>query len=627
MKFIVLGIALLLTTIMTWPFLPNIASYYPDQGDYALAGSVLWWNQDSIKTGRIFNQHEYFRGFQFYPQPFGLAFANNSFSPSLIFAPIYWLTGSLALSVNSYTFLTLVFSFISSYFVINYFTSAYSKNKWASLVGAFIFTFNPQTMVRFPQHLDILGKYWLPLVFFFAYRFLEQPNWKNSLFFFLSFTLNALTVNYYQIFSLVMLPLVALPFLWGNLRRGDWVYFSKLVKFGLIGLVFLPILLYFNLPYLDFSQKEGAYRSLESVPFFSARVNDWFSASPDNLVYGNWVKSMEAIREPKDDRNILNYEEHTLFVGFLALGLFVLGLKSFQRAKLNQGYFYILLVVPFILTFGPYFNGASQGLALPFYWLYQWVPLMEGIRSPGRFEFLFYIPFSLICAFGALFLINRWKEASIWVVIIFLFGLSFENLTVKSYDAHSDSLSKIQSIGLENLAFLKGKATLHLPIYTTSDADIFGKNSSYVNWATQTEEKIFNGNTSYLPPDQLGLLDSFQNLNSQSMVLLKALGINYLIFHKAIPKNDSVILDREGIMIVDLSKVAGSLPICEKVDLGFQETGEGELLIRNKANCFLISALDKRYQENDKFKFRMPLVVEPMGEVVVSVAERTLRIE
>lgn len=619
---IILALAVLLSIILSWPLVANIASYYSDQGDYALGGSILWYNQDSIKTGRIFHPKEYWQGYQFYPHPFSLAFANSYIVPSLIFSPIFWLTDSLPFSVNSYALLTLILSFIASFYTVNFFV----KNSWAAMVGAFIFTFNANTQVRFPQHLDVLSKYFLPLVFLFAYQLLEKPSFKKSFLFFLFFTLNALTVTYYQIFSLVILPIVALPFLINHLKKKDWKYFIKFGKVSLVGLIFLPILLFFNLPYWDFSQKEGAFRPLEATPFFSARMTDWLASSPDSLIYGKWVKGVEKYREPKDDRGVLNYEEHTLFLGLIPLILFFIGLKRFRQEKINQAFFYLLLILPAIFTFGPYFNGATQGWPLPFYFFHKLFPFMEGIRSPTRFEFLLFVPFSLICAFG----VRKLMEGkSIIIITIIIVILILENFTLKDFNNRSAALATVQNIGRDNLHFLSSKAVLHLPIYTTEDADEFGKNSAYLNWLTQTGEKIVNGNTSYLPPDHLGLLAAFkQQLAATEIGILKTMDVSFIIIHKdkmPAPPIEGVIFDNQDVSIVDLSNFKAQVPLCSVSNLDIQ-VAERDLIVTNPGNCYLISAGESRYQKMGRVSYRLPIVISPNQQIVLTQINREVRI-
>ncbi|MBI2017791.1 hypothetical protein HYS92_01950 [Candidatus Daviesbacteria bacterium] len=651
---LVIVLAVISTAILTWPLLPNITSYYTDQGDYPLAGSVLWYNADSIKTGRIFTPKEYWHGYQFYPQPLSFVFVNNSFIPSLIFAPIYWISGNLPFSVNSYSMLALILSFVSAFYTIRYFLSSSlrapakqsgSSNEiatsspsarprndrvvfWASIVGAFIFTFNPVTLVRFPHHLDIMGKYFLPLVFLFAYKFLEMPSLKRSLLLWLFFTLNALTVNYYQIFSIVILPMMTVPFLVSHLRKRDWGYLLKLGKFGLIGLLFLPVLLYFNFPYFQLNQKEGAGHRVEETEFFSARFLDFIGTSENSLLYGSLMKSIFPSREPKDDRGILNYEEHSLFLNILPLILFIVGWKAFAKQNLNHAYFYIMAVVSFLFLFGYAFP--------PFKWLYNLVPIMQGIRSPTRFEFLFYIPFALICAFGVKRVLEkrgilRLRSGQVWVIGMIGLILLLENFYIRDFSERSQFLQQAkQAEGLD----LKGKITLHLPIYTTEDADEFGKNSAYLNWVTQTGERIINGNTAYLPPDQLELLHTIkQNFDENSLKRLILLGADYVIVHK----NDSF-------EVIDLSKYKFEAKICileRDFDIELAQVSDLDskisyaLVLKNKSDCYLPSLLEERYRKIEvrvegKIKqayFRLPILVGPGEQLMLSEVNRELQIK
>lgn len=643
---ILLSLAIFLTAVLTWPFVLNIASYYTDQGDYPFTASLLVYNSDSLITGRIFNYKEYWQGYQFYPQPYSFAFANHSFAPSLIFAPIYWISGSLVFSANVYAMLTLILSFMISFYAINYFV----KNSWASMVGAFIFTFNPPTMVRFPQHLDVLAKYFLPLVFLFAYKFLEKPSIKNSIGLFAFFTLNALSNNYYQIFSVVILPLVALPWIVVKVIKKRWEWLIILTKYSLLGLIFLPILLYFDLPYYQFSQKEGAVREIDSTAFFSARINDFFAATPDNLLYGGWVKNLESYREPKDDRGILNYEEHTLFLGLLPWVLVILGWRLFHQQKIVRSFFYLLLIIPLLLTFGPYLGGEAGGFKLPYYYLYQLAPILSGIRSPTRWEFILLLPFALITTFGVLQILKKWPKRGVAIITVIMIILILENITIKDFSTRSEVLSQLTTEKVNKLSFLEGKNTLHLPIYTTDDADEFGKNSAYLNFLSKTKELIFNGNSSYLPPDQLAYLSEFKNLDELDLKRLSLLGIDYIIIHRDLLNDPNLsfireaIYEDENLLILSIATFKSSEKRCSLQELesqfgkGLNESSGEEfsvLILKNTKDCFLVSLGMDRYQQipikikglEKQAQIRLPLLVEPGQQVVLSESDKTLRIK
>ena len=669
-------IAFVATTLITWPFLPYLASFYTDQGDYATHGSILWWNADSIKTGRIFNQEEYFKGYQFYPHPYSLAFANNHVFPSLIFSPLYWITNNLPFSFNTYLFLTFVASFLAAFYMVKFFLILSSRAKRsdldlieiatsspavrprndvvsaAAMVGAFIFAFNPQTMTRFPQHIELLGKFFLPLIFLFGYKFLEKPSLKNGFWLFLFITLNSLTANYFQVFVAIMLPLVSLPFLIKAIKKGDLGYLGRLGKFGLVGLIFLPILLYFNIPFWEFAQKEGAFRSIEESIFFSGRINDWLAPPQNNLVYSSWSSYLHEFREPKDNRGILNYEEHTLFIGVLATILFFIGLKEFYGSRVKHGmtrtgkwYFLILLIVPFVLIFGPFFPPSEDGMKLPFYFLYEWIPIMKGIRAPIRFEYIFIIPFALICAYGAQVIIQlsssrmrgsinnvNWIPAFAGMTMLVI--LILENFTIKDFSSRSTILQKLDDQTVKELSFLRGKATLHLPVYTIDDADVFGKNSYVSTWVTQTGERVVNGNSGYFPPDSLELLFEIrEDINEEVLKKLSMLGVSYVIFHTdmlskeewaGLVKNSSlyekaIVYNDDELFIVDLSKYNFNITLCDFDNLESREVeidGEISLILTNQADCYLPNIYRDRYRGYNGKTYRMPLILGPKEQIV-----------
>lgn len=669
---LILLTGIILTVIFTWPFTTKLQNFYYDNGDYAVSGSIMWYIQDSIKTGNILNQKEFLNGYQFYPLPFTFVFTDHTFFPSIfIFTPFYLLTQNLAFSVNILTFLTFVLSFITSYYTINFFV----KNKLASLIGGIIFTFNPLSFAHFPQHLNLPNKYFLPLVFLFAFKFLQKTNLKNAFLFSLFFSLNALSVVYYQIFTLVLLPLFSLPFLISNLKSLEHFlkYIGKLLKYGLVFLIFVPFLLYAALPYLEFSKKENAQRTIVQNVYYSARLIDWFSPAPESFLYSNLVKMLDPHRSPKDSNTgIFNYEEHTLFPNILPVLLVLLSFFYFyKRSKTeNRLMFYsfsILLVSTFVLTFGPYFQGwngrDSTDIKLPFYYLYEFLPFFKGIRVSTRFQYLFYIPFSLFASYGAYYLFQKLKNKRLIYIFFFVFVifLFLENYNAKSYSNESLMLQKLKQInsGENRFKFLERKATLHLPVYTPD----FGKDSIYLNWATVTKEKVMNANDAYYPADQLNFLYNLKNkIDEATLKKLYAINVDYIILHKGLLGKDiekyktitesqnQTVYDKDNIQIIDLKKYNFEIKKCD-----FNKDIEKDLknatlensnqnirvfILKNKSNCYLSNVYMDRYRnvsyntgdfygnpQKRTIYLRLPVVIEPYQEVVLYEIYNDFRIE
>lgn len=660
---IILILGVFLATAVTWPFAAKLSTYYQDSGDYAFDGTMLWYNQESIKTGKIFNQQEYFNGYQFYPQPTTIAYSDHLLASSIIFSPIYWLSGNFVFSVNLTTLLTLILSFVISFYCINYFV----KNSFAAIIGAFVYSFNPQIFARFPYHIGLLSHYFLPLVFLLSYKFLTKPTFKNALYFNLAFTLNSLSAVYFQILSVLFLPFFSLPFLISHFLKKDISYFVKLLKAPVLFVLFLPVFLHFNFPYLQFSNDEQAVRKLEETFFFSGRIINWFFANPDSLVYGEFVKNFDKIRSPGPDYDgKFNYAEHTLFLNFLPLMLTVFGaLYLWRKIKRKQvdykgllvlSAFLMILGASFLLSLGPYFfgfNGESPRIKLPFYYLYQVIPIMKGIRVPNRLQFIFYIPFSLFVAFGTYYFINKFSKKK-WVFIIFtiIFALLLlENIHFRSYENKSTFFQNSAFIE-GKLDFLKNKKVLHYPINIWE----LGETNTYtLNWQVMTGAYSLNGYSGYAPPDQLAfLIDLKKNFDQTALEKLQIIKTDYVVIHKdLLGKSDlfkeGTVYEDEKLQIVDLTKYNFNYKLCDfendltkDIKLVSARKFNGQfyaVILKNKSTCYLPSFYENKYR---KIKFftnflgqtvehtaflRMPVLIAPNQEVILSEVEKNLKIQ
>lgn len=664
--FLVVFISILLTTIFTWPYASKLGSFFYDRGDYPISGSILSYTEQSIRSGKIFTP-EYFNGNQFYPQPYSLIYFDFRFIPSLIYTPIFWITHNFILSVNLVLFLTFVFCFIASFYTIRYF----AKNFLASVIGAVVYTFNPITFSRFPEHFDLFNKYFLPLVFLFGYKFFSAPSFKNSLYFFLVFTLNAFSAIYFQTATMLLLPIFALPFLLKKIGQNDKKYFLKLLTCSLVSLIFIPFILYFDLKYLEFSNKENFTRSLQDANELSARLIDYIGPVKNSFLYGSFYDFLEPHRGVKDEIGNFNALEHTLFLNIIPMFLFVFFLINYRKKRHRNILTTSLLIIlgtSFILTFGPYFygwNSEKGSLPLPYYFFYKLIPFLKSSRAPARMEFLFYVPFSIFVAFGAWYLFDRLKKVKliVSVFLLILLGLILENLNltgaVVSYNEKSiviPSLLKMDPDGKE-LSFLRNKNTLHIPLFFPES----GMESYFINWTSITGEKLVNGNpASYIPIDQfIFLINLKKGLNENSLKQLKAINVDYIIFHEELKKNNepilnqydqSVVYNKNQIKIYDLNKIPLQVKLCDfSKDLTLTPaTGRigspGQifyaLIIKNNSDCYLPGVYQNRYQKIQFSKanlfgestqsvmdIKLPPIINPFQEVTLTEINKEIKVQ
>lgn len=665
---VVVGIAL--TLILTWPFPAKLSTYYKDSGDYAFDGSMLYYNQEAIRTGKILDRDEYFKGYQFYPQPDTIAYSDHLIIPSIIFSPIYWLTDNFIFSVNLLALTSFFLSFLVSFYVIN----AFIKHTAASLVGAAIYAFNPQMFTRFPYHLGLLGHYFIPLVFIFTYRFLSRPNFKNTFLLGLSFTVNTLTAVYFQILSILFLPIFSAPFLIFYMFKKKAGYIFDLLKCLPVFLIFLPILFFINVPYLEFSKNEGAVRTLEQTLFHSGRLINWLFANPDSLVYGNFVKQFESIRSPGPDLGSpgfnldgkFNYSEHTLFLNVLPIILAVTGTFVLIRKKKTRddevwvvAAFLLVLGAAFVLSFGPIFfgwNGEGPYIKLPFYYLYQVLPILKGIRVPNRLQFILYVPFSMLASYGAYYFLTKTKKKSVvyCLAALFIAVIVLENIHLRTYNNRSEFL-----VGQVNqdLRFIKDTNVLHIPIHIPE----LGETSTYsLGWYVLTGARSINGYSGFVSPDQLKFLIGLKNNPGEDMIRkLSVIKTDYILIHDNLLGeeaekyaefqdlyNQGEIYSDNNIRVIDLKRYDFKTPVCnfdndieKKLQLITADDLSNQyyaLFLKNTSNCYYPSLGKEKYktatlgissQQTRKFHLRMPVVIEPFGEYVLSEPARSLRME
>ena len=639
--FLLLCTAIGTTILLTWPFVTKLATYYSDIGDLPLTGWVLWHNQLAIRTGTIFNQQAYFQSNQFYPMPLSLAYSDHSFIETFLFAPLFWITQHLIFSINFSVFVAFILTFISMYYVSFFFT----KNTVASIFSAIIYTFNPFMYAHWNAgHIFLLHRYFLPLLFLSAYQYFLKPDYKRSFLFFLFFTLNALTVTYFFIMTTTICIFI-LPILTscGSLGKQK-EYWTTFLKTSLIGLCFLPLLGYFTLPYVTFSQKEGAVRTLSENIYFSARPLDWFLSTPDSLLYGKLSQTMEPIRMREEQSNSFNYGEHTLFLNIVPIMLMLSGflffiqkLKKYTITKENI-YFFIIFTTIFVLS---YLLMSPDGFSLA----YPLIPLLKGIRVPTRFEFILYIPFSLFVAYGIIFL-QKYKKIYPFLIALLAILLFLENIHVKSYAETSPTIQKIQKDPKSNayLSLVKHSNTLHVPITLNP----VGAVSQYLNWSTFTQENIVNGYSGFYPEDWIYFLIPLdKKLDEPAFKKLLAIDVHYIIFHKNLLNAPAMkmyhsmyplyakgkVFEDDELLIVDLRKYHYTIPFCN-ISKNFSLipksqkllTSQEQFTFKNNANCYLPSLFQNRYRslsyysngKHYKISTTLPPVISPFEAVIIT---------
>jgi hypothetical protein len=151
-------------------------------------------------------------------------------------------------------------------------------------------------------------------------------------------------------------------------------------------------------------------RSVEENVNYSADLAGYFVPGHNSVVYG----ALAPQRHP--ERRFFGEE---IFPGYLP---WLLVPFAFVRKEERRRVWpwVILAAVFLILSLGPVLKvaGASTGLPLPYWLLYEIVPLLKASRTPVRYAAPFLLFLSLVAAFGARHLAGRWRWRPLLLVVL-----------------------------------------------------------------------------------------------------------------------------------------------------------------------------------------------------------------
>lgn len=640
--------ALIAVSIFTWPLALKISSYYQESSDWALNSWILWYSQQSILSGKIFDLGAYFNAPQFYPSSFALAFSEHLLIPSLLFMPIYQFTHNLIISINIFIFLTFILSFLAAFYFIDHFL----KDKLSAFIGALFYTFNPYIAEHlFAGHLQLLSRFFLPLLFLFGIEYFIKPNKKYALLFITLFTLNSLSGIYFQNFSLVGLGVIFFVIVAFKHNKDMYPYIKELTKFSLIFIPFLLVIFYFEYFYLQFSYLESAKRGIIDNLKLSARLFDWLFTLPQSRLYGSFVESWSHFRGADSGGGFYFYPERVVFPTITAIILFLFSLlgilkKSIVVERMIFVSLLFLLVVSGLLSLGPsvyIYHGFTLSNHL-YNFLYQLGPLLQGTRVPARFVFIFYIPFSFLIALGFLQIrrviktLPYPKLLTFIILSITLFAWYAENSVNLQWSEQSKTIKSIRYYQSNNESVIKliaGKKTIHYPLYIEDPR----YNAKYLTWSIYTGETLFNGYSGFAPREWVQLAKQVVSLqNENTYKILKAIDVDFIVIHKdEYNLNDPTFLrtsfienmisfEDNNLLILNLDKLP-SLPICsyDPVTKIFVDKSQN-IIFKNTENCYFVAKYQNKYIKftpglklpNSQVNLRLPIVVQPNEEVNLS---------
>jgi hypothetical protein len=370
---------------------------------------ALWHGSESFLNPAFSFMHTHLL---YYPEGIGLYFCNYYYY-GVVIAFFLRAFFTLPLIHNLLIFHTFVVAGLGAFFLIRYLTADFK----ASLLGGFVFAFNPSHFAHSLHHLTIASIQFIP---FFALFFIKTAREKKKANIFLAalfMTLNALCDWNYLVYDLVFVLLGSLYLLWR--RRADaWEALKRIIWIPTLAFLFLAPLI---VPMISALIGRAFFKILDGQDTYVADFFSFFVPHPYHLLSANGlIKKINAALTG-------NNWEKTAYLGIV--NLLLIGFAARHIWK-RAGKYFLGLAAFMILAMGvsPHFLGRSLPLPMP-YRLIQALPFFSQARCPSRIIAYAYLFLGILVAFSLHhFLTGRQAKIRgrmVWTAIFLLVFLDF----------------------------------------------------------------------------------------------------------------------------------------------------------------------------------------------------------
>ena len=373
-----LGVALILSIIMTWPLARGMSTLgrSPGGGD----GLFSVWNVAWVARTIVVDPFNLFDANIFYPHRTTLAYSEANIGAGVIGLLPWWLTRDAYAAHNTAVLVAFATAFAGMWCLARYLSS----DARAAGIAAFLFAFCPYLFAH-TAHMQLLLCGGLPLSMLALHRIADAPSTSRGAMLGVVLAAQALSCGYYGIFAGLMIAYATLFF---AVSRNCWQslpYWRAVVTGALVSII---VVLPFLLPYISVQQQEGPLRALGDAVPHSANAQSYL-ASATRAHY--WMIEATA----KWPRWI-----DVLFPGFLALafglGGLVSGLTTPPRSVRSRDRETALLygslgALAFWASFGP-----AAGL---YAWLFR-LPVFALLRAPSRFGIVVVLALTALSSLG-----------------------------------------------------------------------------------------------------------------------------------------------------------------------------------------------------------------------------------
>jgi hypothetical protein len=346
-----------LTAVFTWPIVARL--HVMDAGDSAFFAWEMAWERHAILHEPARLPHAPI----FHPLAFTLGMDEPILGTTVLLVPFWPFTADAVWLYGVARLLTFVLSAFTAYLL----AKDLGADEPVSLLAGAAFALSP---IRTDQiaHLSTLGTQWLPLVVLFMLRFFRTGDRRDSFLAALFFVLEGYACGYHGVIALVVLPLAALPLLWGRLRL--LLRAAPAIAVAACGL--LPLYALHRAALEPLGYERGTFET--SV--YSAALESFLATSSWNLLYGELTTAFRTT------------QANNLFPGLVLPALAIAGAWLCWRQRTWPSRETLALaalgLAAALLALGPEVHVMGKPLMPGPFALARELPIFRMIRVPSR---------------------------------------------------------------------------------------------------------------------------------------------------------------------------------------------------------------------------------------------------
>jgi len=267
--------------------------------------------------------------------------------------------------------LLITLSFVLSGFFTYAVAYKITKNRLASLVSGFIFSFSPYHIRQAQNHLEIAQIEVIPFYFLFFYEYLKNKNLKNSLITGIALAVSTLTVNYYGLFLGILTAVFFATDVVIRRTKRLKKDISSLVILLTAGLFLVGIcdINFIKIYATNKNLDEYTWKAIGKTEqdYIKYAAKPWFYVLPDiaNPPFGNLSKQTLikiSNLNPYYLTRTFSANENSLYLGLIPI---LLSTLAFKHKPKTAKVLALIALVFIILSFPPYIFFKSREIYLP----------------------------------------------------------------------------------------------------------------------------------------------------------------------------------------------------------------------------------------------------------------------